>query len=95
MLQGEGIKRASLVAQPIKNLPANAGDMDSIPEWGRYPGEEKGNPLQSSCLENPRDRGAWWATGHGGHKVFDTTEVTENACKGKKKRNEFFILSFF
>ena len=78
-------KRASLVAQPIKNLPANAGDAGSIPEWGRSPGEGKGNPLQSSCLENPMDRGAWRATGHGGHKVFDRTEVTENACKGKRE----------
>ena len=38
------------------------------------PREENGNPLQYSCLENPMDRGAWWATVHGGRKVLDTTE---------------------
>ena len=35
-----------------------------IPGWGRVPGEGHGNPLQYSCLENPMDRGAWWATAH-------------------------------
>ena len=42
-----------------------AGDMSSIPEWGRCPGGGHGNPLQYSCLENPMDRGASWATVHG------------------------------
>ena len=49
----------------VKNLPANAGDsrdVGSIPGSGRSPGEGSGNPLQYSCLENPVDRGAWWAT---------------------------------
>ena len=52
----------------IKNLPANtedARDMGLIPGSGRSPGEGSDNPLQYSCLENPRDRGAWWATVHG------------------------------
>ena len=49
----------------VKNSPVNAGDMGSIPGWGRYLGEENGNPLQYSCLENPMDRGARWATVHG------------------------------
>ena len=43
----------------------NAGDLGSIPGWGRSPGEGNGNPLQDSCLENPMDGGAWWATVHG------------------------------
>ena len=43
----------------------NAGDPGSIPGSGRSPGERNGNPLQYSCLENPMDREAWWATGHG------------------------------
>ena len=43
----------------IKNLPANAGDVCSIPRSGWPPGEGNGNPLQYSCLENPMDRGAW------------------------------------
>ena len=45
----------------VKNPPANAGDTGSIPGLGRSPGEGNGNPLQYSCLENPMDRGAWWA----------------------------------
>ena len=57
--------RASLVVQMVKNLPAYAGDLGSIPGSGRSPGEGNGNPLQYSCLENPMDRGAWWATVHG------------------------------
>ena len=51
----------------VKNLPANAGDrrdMGSIPGLGRSPGGGYGNPLQNSCLENPKDRGAWQATVH-------------------------------
>ena len=43
----------------------NAGDLGSIPGSGTFPGEGNGNPLQYSCLENPMDRGAWWATVHG------------------------------
>ena len=43
----------------------NARDMSSIPGSGRSPGEGNGNPLQYSCLENPMDGGAWWATVHG------------------------------
>ena len=59
---------ASQVAQWVKNLPANAGDTGdwgSTPGWGRSPGGRNGNPLQYTCLRNPVDRGAWWATVHG------------------------------
>ena len=48
----------------VKNLPANAGDLGLIPGSGRSPGEENGNPLQYSCLENSLERGARWATVH-------------------------------
>ena len=48
-----------------KASACNAGDPGSIPGLGRSPGEGNGNPLQYSCLENPMDRGAWWATVHG------------------------------
>ena len=48
-----------------KESACNAGDLDLIPGSGRSPGEGNGNPLQYSCLENPRDRGAWWAAVHG------------------------------
>ena len=43
----------------------NTGDPGSIPGLGRSPGGGNGNPLQYSCLENPMDRGAWWAIAHG------------------------------
>ena len=56
----------------VKKLPANSGDMDSIPESGRSPGEGNGNPLQYFCLGNPMDRGAWWAPVHGFAKESDT-----------------------
>ena len=49
----------------VKNLSANAGDGDSIPELGRSPKEGHGNPLQYSCLGNPTDGGAWQAIVHG------------------------------
>ena len=47
-----------------KECPCNEGDPGSIPGLGRYPGGGHGNPLQYSCLENPVDRGAWWAALH-------------------------------
>ena len=56
----------------VKNPPANAGDTrdaGSIPESGRSPGGGNGNLFQYSCLENPMNRGAWWATGHGTQRV--------------------------
>ena len=52
----------------VKDLPASAGDTGdtgSVPESGRSPGGENGNPLQYSCLENSMDRGAWQATDYG------------------------------
>ena len=45
-------------------MPANAGDVGSIPQSGRSSGEGNGNPLQYLCLQNPVDRGAWQATVH-------------------------------
>ena len=62
----------------VKNPPVNAGDIrdvGSLPGSGRSPGEGHSNPLQYSCLENPTDRGAWWATVHGVAEL-NTTEVT-------------------
>ena len=49
------------MALVVKNLPANAGDLGSIPGSGRRPGEGNDNRLQYSCLKNPMDRGAWQA----------------------------------
>ena len=57
----------------VKNPPANAGDVGSIPGSGRSPGEGNGNPLQYSCLENPMDRGALQATVHGITEESDRT----------------------
>ena len=57
-------KANTQVALMVKNLPASPGDVrvaGSIPGSGRCPGGGHGNPLQYSCLENPLDRGAWWA----------------------------------
>jgi len=51
-----------------KESACNAVDLGLIPGSGRYPGEEKGYPLQYSCLEYSRDRGVWQATVHGAAK---------------------------
>ena len=58
-----------------KESACNAGDLGSIPESGRSPGEGKGYPLQYSCLENPMGKGAWRATVHGVAQS-DMTEAT-------------------
>ena len=49
----------------VKNQPAGAGDVGSVPALGRSYGEGNSNPLQHFCLGNPMDRGAWQATVHG------------------------------
>ena len=69
----------SQVALAAKNPPANAGDikdMGSIPGLERSPEEGNGNPFQYSCLENPMDTGAWWATVHGVAKSQTRLKVT-------------------
>ena len=75
---GNIYKWVSQVVLVVKNLPANAGDVrdtGSIPGLERSPGGGHDNPFQYSCLENPMDRGAWWATVHRVAES-DTTEVT-------------------
>ena len=65
----------------VKSPPANVGDirdLSSIPGLGKYPGEGHGNPLQDSCLENPMNRGAWWATVHGVAKSW--MQLSMHAC---------------
>ena len=69
----------------VKNPPANegnTGDVDSILRSGRSPGGGNGNPLQYSCLGNPTDRGAWWATVHGVTKNW--TRLSMHARTEKK-----------
>ena len=58
----------------VKNRPASAGDLGSIPGSGRSPGEGNSNPVQYSCLGHPMDKGAWWAAVHGVTKKPDMTE---------------------
>ena len=73
--RGSGRIMTSLVAQTVKAAAYNAGDpaMGLIPGSGRSPGEGNGTPLQYSCLENPIDGGAWWATDH----VVTESDTTE------------------
>ena len=54
-----------MVAQRLKRLPAMRETLVRFLGWEDSPGERNGNPLQYSCLENPMDGGAWWATVHG------------------------------
>ena len=69
------LNQASLVAPIRKESTCNTGDPGSIPGSGKSPGEKNGYPLQYSCLENPMDRGAWWATVHAwGRKESGTTD---------------------
>ena len=65
---GYSAQWASQVKLVVKNLPANAADVGSIPGSGRSPGGGHGNLLQCSCLENAINREAWWATVHGATK---------------------------
>ena len=62
----------------VKSPPVNAGDIRDvglIPGLGRSPGEGNGNPLQHSCLENPKDRGAWWTAVHGIAELYTTEAI--------------------
>ena len=61
----------------VKNPPANVGDADSVPGLGRSSGEGNGKSLQYSCLGNPTDRGACWATAHGVAKGW--TQLSDKA----------------
>ena len=81
---GEGIgyplqySWASPGGSPGKKSACNVGDLDLIPGLGRSPEDVHGNQLQYSCLENPKERGSWWAIVHG-VAVSDTTEQLSTA----------------
>ena len=62
----------------VKNLPVNIRDKGLIPGSGRSPGEVNGHSLQYSCLGNPMDREAWWATARGVAKELDMTSGLNN-----------------
>ena len=66
-------KQAFPGGSDCKESACNAGDMGSIPGSGRSPGEGSSNPLQHSCLENPMDRGAWWAVVYRVREQLDMT----------------------
>ena len=69
----------------VKNLPANVGDtrdLGSILESGRTRGVGNGDLLQYSCLENPMDRGVWWATVH---------SVTKSQTRLKQSKQAKFL----
>ena len=71
----------------VKNPPAragDAGDVGSVPGWGRSPGERNGFPLQDSCLESPMDRGAWRAAVQGVTKS-QTRLSTHTLVKGRAR----------
>ena len=74
----------------VKSPPANAGDVGSIPEWGRSPEEGNGNSLQYSCLGNGMDRGAWWATVS--KRVRHNLAIKQQPFKKKKKKNTMHLL---
>ena len=66
----------------VRNL-SNAGDLGLIPGSGRSPGEGNGYPLQYSCLENPMDRGAWWASPWGCKESKMTERLTFSLLRVK------------
>ena len=86
MFWGNAFKRgAPLVAQTVKNLPADAGDLGSVPGSGRSPEEGNGNPLQYFCLENPHGQRSLVGSSPWGHKESD---MTEYACTQAQEDKE-------
>ena len=89
------MKRAFQVALMVKNPPANAGDIRdtvSIPGSGRSPGEGNGNPLQCSCLENPRDGGAWWAAVYGVAQSRTRLKRLSSSSSSKTVPDSWYVL---
>ena len=82
----------------VKNPPANAENLCSTPGLERSPGGGHDNPLQHSCLVNPMDRGARWATVHGIAKESDMTERLSNNhlfAILKSKKQKIWVFSQF
>ena len=82
-VKGES-EKVGLKLSTQKNPPANAEDtrdISSISGWERFPGEGNGYPLQYSCLGNPMDKGAWWATVHGIAKSQKRLRTHTHICK--------------
>ena len=76
-----------------KESACNVGDLGLVPGSGRSPGEGNGNPIQYSCLENPVDRGVWWATVHGvirvGHDLV--TKPPNQVSKSSKLSDKLVV----
>ena len=95
----------SLMSFPCSSVgkasACSAGDLGLIPRLGRSPGEGNGNPLQYACLENPMDRGAWWAAVHGVAKSgarlseFHSSSLLSIFCSSNIILNLVFLFSFF
>ena len=81
----------AFAAQVVKNPPADAGDTGSIPGSGRSLGGGNGSPLQYSCLENPMDRGGWWATVH--EVAKSRTQLSTQHTNTIRKRNVLLDLN--
>ena len=73
-----------------KESACNTGDLGLMLELGRSPAEKNSNPLQYSCLENPMERGAWWAAVHGVAK--SRTQLKQISMQAKLNR---FVFCFF
>ena len=84
-----------LKANARENMPASADDIrdsGSIPRLGRSPGGGHGSPLQHSCLENPMDRGAWWATVHRVRKSWTRLkQVSTQPKRIHRKRDSVYL----
>ena len=85
------------MSQTVKNLPAKKEmQVQSLGQEDPSPGEGNGNPLQYSCLENPMDRGAWWAIVHGVAKSQTQLSMHEGPhiyTQTHSKENNTFIYS--
>ena len=78
-------QKTFLLAQSVKNPPANVGDRGSIPWSGRSPGEGNGNPLQYLCLGNPISKRSPWATVHGVARLgYDLVTKPPKDKKGRR-----------
>ena len=73
----------------VKDPPVSVGDVDSILGLGRSPGEGNGNPAQYSCLENPVDRGAWWAIVYRVQRVRHDLDFTSHSLIGNRELLNF------
>ena len=78
----------------VKKIPASAGDVGLIPGSGRCPGGGHGNPLHYSCLENPMDRGAWWATVYGVAKSQTRLKRLSTYARGQQEVEDAVLDSF-